>query len=87
MVVDGLLQVSADGIPLRVLGPGDFFGEIALIRDVPRTASVSAVTDTAVLTIRRMDFLSAVLGNPESAEAVEAAVSARIASAPEVATV
>jgi hypothetical protein len=45
------------------------------------------VTDAAVLTIRRMDFLSAVLGNPESAEVVEATVSARIASAPEVATV
>jgi CRP-like cAMP-binding protein len=87
VIVEGLLEVSADGRRLRVLGPGDFFGEIALIRDVPRTASVSAATDSVVLTIRRMDFLSAVLGNPESAETVEATVSARTAAVPEAASV
>jgi MFS family permease len=80
VVVDGSLEVSTDGSPLRALGPGDFFGEIALLRDVPRTATVTATADSAVLTIRRMDFLSAVLGNPESAETVEEIVSSHIGS-------
>jgi MFS family permease len=78
VVVDGSLEVSADETPLRVLNPGDFFGEIALLRDVPRTATVTARTDTALLAIRRVDFLSAVLGSPASAETVEEIVSSHI---------
>jgi CRP-like cAMP-binding protein len=78
VIVDGSLEVSSDGRLLRTLGPGDFFGEIALLRDVTRTATVSAATDSVLLVIRRMDFLSAVLGNLESAETVEEIVSSRI---------
>ena len=80
VVVGGLLEVSSDGRRLGTLGPGDFFGEIALLRDVPRTATVSAATDSAVLVIRRMDFLSAVLGSLESAETVEDIISSRLVS-------
>jgi hypothetical protein len=80
VVVDGSLEVGANGSALRVLGPGDFFGEIALLRDVPRTATVTATSDSTVLAVRRMDFLSAVLGNPESAETVEEIVSSHIGS-------
>jgi MFS family permease len=79
VVVEGSFVVSSDDQQLRTLGPGGFFGEIALLRDVPRTATVSAATDAAVLAIRRMDFLSAVLGNLDSAETVEEIVSARVA--------
>ena len=82
VVVDGSLEVSSDGRLLRTLGPGDFFGEIALLREVPRTATVSAATDSEVLGIRRMDFLSAVLGNLESAETVEEMVSSRVGATP-----
>ena len=79
VIVDGSLEVSADGRrQLSTLGPGDFFGEIALLRDVPRTATVWAATDSELLVIRRMDFLSAVLGNLESAETVEQIVSSRL---------
>jgi hypothetical protein len=81
VVVDGSFDVSVDGRPLRTLGPGGYFGEIALLRDVPRTATVSAATDSNVLAIRRMDFLSAVLGNFESAETVEELVSSRVGQA------
>ena len=83
LVVDGSLEVSSDGRPLRMLGPGNFFGEIALLHNVSRTATVSAVTDSSLLTIRRMDFLSAVLGNPESAKTVEEIVSSRVGASNE----
>jgi MFS family permease len=78
VVVDGSLEVHVDGSLVRTLGPGDVFGEIALLRDVPRTATVSATTPTTLLAIRRMDFLAAVLGSPASAETVEHLVSSRI---------
>jgi hypothetical protein len=45
---------------------------------VPRTATVSAVTGAEVLAIRRLDFLSAVLGNVENVETVELLVSSRV---------
>jgi CRP-like cAMP-binding protein len=82
VVLDGSLEVSSDGRALRTLGPGDFFGEIALLRDMPRTATVSASTAAEVLAIRRMDFLTAVLGNPESAETVEEMVTAHVGLPP-----
>jgi MFS family permease len=78
VVVDGSLEVDVDGSIIRTLGPGDVFGEIALLRDVPRTATVSAMTPTTLLAIRRMDFLAAVLGSPASADTVEQLVSSRV---------
>jgi MFS family permease len=80
VVVSGSLVVSADGRLLPGLGPGDFFGEIALLRDVPRTATVSASENSSLLAIRRMDFLSAVLGNVDSARSVEEIVAFRTGS-------
>jgi MFS family permease len=88
VIVSGSFDVSSDGRLLRTLGPGDFFGEIALLRDVRRTATVSASADSVILAIRRMEFLSAVLGNLDSALTVEEIVSSRVgASQEEVAAV
>ncbi len=58
VVLRGLLAVSNKGGlgPRRVLRPGDYFGEVALAMDVPRTASVTALTPTTVASCDRATF-------------------------------
>jgi MFS family permease len=82
VVAEGELEVTADGEPRPPLGAGDYFGEIALLRDVPRTASVTARTRAVLYALDRDDFLAAVTGYAPSAEAAERVVSARLAAVP-----
>jgi hypothetical protein len=79
LVADGTLEVSQDGVAIGELGSGDYFGEIALLRDMTRTATVTARTDTVLYALDREDFLAAVTGHPQSAEAAETVMSARLA--------
>jgi MFS family permease len=67
VIVQGTAQVSQRGQDRRTLGPGGSFGEIALIREVPRTATVRATTDVEAYRLGASDFLAAVTGNPYSA--------------------
>jgi MFS family permease len=78
VVEAGRLRVSVDGSAGRELGPGDSFGEIALLRDVPRTATVRAETQVRLHALERDDFLEAVTGHPPSARAADAVVGARL---------
>lgn len=80
VVESGRLSVSVDGVVTRTLGPGDFFGEIALLRDVPRTATVAAESEAQLQTLGRDVFLEAVTGDPPSARAADAVVGARLAA-------
>jgi MFS family permease len=74
VIVDGMATVSIDGARAAELSRGAHFGEVALLRDVPRTATVSALTDLTVLVLQREPFLEAVTGHPQSLEAAHGAV-------------
>ena len=62
----------------RTYGPGSYFGEIALLRDVPRTATVTATVDCRLLAIERHDFLAALQGHRRAMDAASAVVAARL---------
>jgi MFS family permease len=72
IVGEGALDISADGEHTTAHG-ADYFGEIALLRDVPRTATVTALVDTKLYALQREDFLAAVTGH-QAANAAAAAV-------------
>jgi MFS family permease len=78
LIDQGELEVLVDGAPPKVEGPGGSLGEIALLRDIPRTATVRARTDADLYALERDDFLGAVTGHAGSAEAAEAVVGARL---------
>ena len=78
VIADGAATVTIDGVDRARLERGDFFGEIALLRDVPRTASVAAAGGLRVYALERDDFIAAVTGYAPSREAAESIVSARL---------
>jgi MFS family permease len=78
LIADGTVEVSTDGRPAGTLGPGGSFGEIALLRDVPRTAGISAQSDVELYALERDDFIAAVTGHAPSAEAADAVIAARL---------
>jgi CRP-like cAMP-binding protein len=80
LVEAGSVRIQPSGQAERVLGPGEGFGEIALIRDVPRTATATAETTTTLYALRGDEFVSAVTGHATSAEAADAVISNRLHS-------
>ena len=74
----GELDIDADGRHSTVR-EDDYFGEIALLRDVPRTATVTAVVDSDLYTLQRDDFLAAVTGHPAAHAAGEEVAEERLA--------
>jgi hypothetical protein len=66
VITAGRVRVDVSGHDMGELGPGDSFGEIALLRDVPRTATVTTTEPTELLAIQREPFLEALTGQPRS---------------------
>jgi MFS family permease len=77
-IESGRVAVGLDDGETRELGAGDFFGEIALLRDVPRTATVRALEDLRLYALERDDFIAAVTGHAPSREAADSVVAARL---------
>ena len=77
IVTEGELDIDAEGRHMTARR-GDYFGEIALLRDVPRTASVTAIVDTQLYAVKREDFLAAVTGHSAAHAAGEAVVEERL---------
>jgi hypothetical protein len=82
VIADGSAAVTVRGVPRTVLGAGDCFGEIALLRDSPRTATVVAAQPLRTLALNRQAFLTAVTANGTSEAAAETLAAGRLAGDP-----
>ena len=81
IVERGEVTVQPDGGPAVTLGRGGSFGEIALLRDVPRTATITAQTDVELWALERDIFIAAVTGHAPSAEAADAVITTHLGAA------
>jgi len=79
VIATGQAVVTQDGQELRRLGPGDFFGEISIIGDGRRTATVTAATPVVVWQMFGTSFRVLQSARPEVAGALEAAMAQRLA--------
>lgn len=78
VIATGRAVVELDDGTTRELGPGDFFGEIALLRDVPRTATVRALDPLQLYAVGRDEFIAAVTGHAPTLAAAEGVVASRL---------
>jgi len=77
---EGSAAVSVRGRPRPSLHRGECFGEIALLRDVPRTATVTAEQPLRTLALGREEFLTTVTGNRTSTAAADALAARRLST-------
>jgi len=66
LVVEGKVEVEKSGKTVATLGPGQFFGEMALLDEQPRTASVKAATRARCLVLYSWEFWASVGKDPEA---------------------
>jgi len=81
IVIDtGSVEVEQAGATLRTIGAGGHVGEVALLRGIPRTATVRAVTETSAFGLDSPSFIAAVSGDRDAAVSAERVVDARLAN-------
>jgi CRP-like cAMP-binding protein len=76
--VDDVLSDSLSAVTVNHLGPGDFFGEMALLTGAARGATVTAVEDTEILLVARPDLAPLLQANPELPERLGAVLARRM---------
>jgi CRP-like cAMP-binding protein len=78
VLVRGSVAVDRDGTRINTLGPGDFFGEIALVDDRPRTATITTEEPSTLLVVTHREFHAMMDEFPEVAEQVLHALANRV---------
>jgi CRP-like cAMP-binding protein len=78
VIVDGNTEITSKGKPVAARGGGDFVGEIALLEDTKRTATVTAQTPLRVFVLTRQDFRHLVRNNPSVEQKVMRALARRV---------
>jgi MFS family permease len=78
LVDEGSVEVRIDGERIRVQGAGSGFGEIALVRDTPRTATIRAIEPVTLWALDRDEFLTARGADPGAGEQAERVVNTRL---------
>jgi CRP-like cAMP-binding protein len=79
VLADGEVSVAQSGRRVRTLSTGDFFGEIALVTDVPRTSTVTTEAPVRVLVMTKRDFQRVLRDHPSIQAKVLEALAARLA--------
>jgi CRP-like cAMP-binding protein len=79
VLLDGEADVTKGGEHINTMKRGDFFGEIALVTKMPRTATVTATSDVDVLVITEHDFDSLMKRSPEIGRCIAEALAERVA--------
>jgi MFS family permease len=82
VVASGEVEARYDDTVVSTLGRGEGFGEIALLRDVPRTVTIVSRTDVSLYALERDDFLDALTGSARARHEAERLADARLAVAP-----
>jgi CRP-like cAMP-binding protein len=86
IIVEGTTEVTIGGRRKAKLGPGDFFGEIALLDGGPRTATVTATSDVKLLGLTEWTFRGLMLEHPQIAMKTLQAMAGRLRNATKVAS-
>ncbi len=81
VIVNGKATVTIDAQTVATLGPGDFFGELALLDGGPRTATVTADTDLVAEVMSHQEFASLLMGAPNVTRGILKGVAARLRAA------
>ena len=79
VIVGGRAKVSRRGRKVGELGPGDFFGELSLLIDAPRNATVTALTPMETIVLSRKEFDAALAEAPRMTRKIMSGMASRLA--------
>jgi CRP/FNR family cyclic AMP-dependent transcriptional regulator len=80
VIAEGTVTYSVDGKDVGTGGPGDYFGEVALIDGRPRSATVTAATDATIYGMAVWEFRALTAENPDIAAALQQAMAKRLST-------